>query len=400
MSHRVASELAHMPRLVQDVSVDEQDAVIAEILEKALDEGRASVQRGPELLPVLKEAGVVDAGGFGLTILIAGIVAALRGTDPGDIDFSEIDGLKPARVTHPQHESSTYRYCTNFAVTGKGLNSSDWIDRLEQIGDSVLVVGDHTTLRVHIHTDHPEQVTSLFGSAGKVSRLDVADMDAQTLAREKRLSNGYKKCGVLALVTSDGLAELFRSMGATPLDGGSTLNPSTYELLAGIHGIHAEEVVVLPNSPNVIMTAERAAELSEKKVRVVPSRTQQAGLAAAVVLDSAKNAKKNAEAMVAVLGEIRTGAVTRAARADSEGRFSVGDAIGIIGEEVVSWGEPAAALSHVLNALGESSELLTLIAGEKAPLDLEAVSSLAPGDVEVEYLYGGQPHYWWLITAE
>jgi dihydroxyacetone kinase-like predicted kinase len=196
------------------------------------------------------------------------------------------------------------------------------------------------------------------------------------------------------------MANMFRSLGATPLDGGPTLNPSTYELLAGIHSVPAEEVVVLPNSPNVRMAAERAAELSDKTVRVVPSRSQQAGLAAAVALESNRGAKGNAEAMMAALEAIKTGAVTEAARDDGEQRFRAGEAIGFIEEELVAWGEVEATLRAVLDSLAADAELLTLIAGPGAPLGPDQVGALIPDGVEFELSDGAQPSYWWLLSAE
>jgi uncharacterized protein len=309
-------------------------------------------------------------------------------------------------VTHPQHHSSSYRYCTNFAVTGDRLEPAPWIDRLEAIGDSVLVVGDARTLKVHVHTDDPEQATGLFDGVATVSRLDVADMRLQMAERTGRLTDGDgdgaapATCGVLAVVAGDGMAALFGSLGAVPLNGGKTLNPSTYDLLAGIHGVAAEQVVVLANSPNVIMAAERAAELSDKTVRVVRSRSQQAGLAAAVALDPGKDADANAAAMEEALAHVRTGAVTEAARDDTSERFRRGEAVGFVDEELVAWGEPAATLEAVLGALAREAELVTLIAGDGVPLDEDAVTALAPAEVELEYSYGGQPSYWWLIAAE
>ena len=283
MAHRVASELAHM------------DAAAARAGRRRRAPGRADrrgaragARRRPELGParprpaaVLREAGVVDAGGFGLTVIFAGVVAALRGTEA-----PELDHHAPARVTHPQHESSTFRYCTNFAVTGEALDPTAWIEALEAIGDSVLVVGDQRTLKVHVHTDEPERATGAvrrrrLGLAPRRGRHARAGPAAHRAAPPSR----PRRCGVVAVVAGKGMEELFTSLGATPLPGGPTLNPSTYELLAGIHDVPAEEVVVLPNSPNVLMAAERAAELSEKKVFVVPTRSQQAGLAAAVALD-------------------------------------------------------------------------------------------------------------------
>jgi DAK2 domain fusion protein YloV len=401
MAHRVASELAHMPdtRLGPDAPPDVQDTAIAEVLERAIDAGQESVKRGPELLPVLREAGVVDAGGYALTIIFAGVVAALRGAEA-----PELEHHAPARVTHPQHESSTFRYCTNFAVTGDDLDDSRFIRELEQLGDSVLVVGDRATLKVHVHTDEPERATGLFEGAGTVSRLDVADMHEQIGERTERLGarNGGEQatCGALAVVAGEGMRSLFEGLGVHALDGGPTLNPSTYDLLAGIHDVPAEQVVVLPNSPNVIMAAERAAELSEKHVRVLPTRSQQAGLSVAVALEPGRDAKANAAAMEDELAEIRTGAVARAARDDAGGRFRAGEAVGYVEEELVAWGQPEATLGDVLGRLGDGAELVTCIAGDGAPLDGDGVAALAPDDIELEQSFGGQPNWWWLLSAE
>jgi uncharacterized protein len=397
MAARVASEVAHLdePRLHQNVDDEQQNAMIAKVLEAALRSGELSVARGPELLPILREAGVVDAGGYGLTVMFAGVIAALRGSEAPKLAHHS-----PARITHPQHESTTYRFCTNFAVTGEGLDPGAWNDQLERFGDSVLVVGDRHTLKVHLHTDEPERATALFGEIGEVSRLDVADMTEQVQNRSSRLAEAVQRSGVLAVVAGSGMSELFEGLGAVALDGGSTLNPSTYELLAGIHDVPAEEVVVLPNSPNVIMAAERAAELAEKTVVVVPSRSMQAGLAAAVALDPSKGAEENAVAIGEALDHVRTGAVTHAARDDAEGRFRRGDAVGFVDEQLVAWGEPEETLEAVLGELGREAELLTLIEGHGAPLDSGGVAQLVPGGVDVEYSRGDQPAYWWLIAAE
>jgi DAK2 domain fusion protein YloV len=397
MASRVASEIAHMdePRLQHRVSDATQNEMLAYVLEHALDAGQSSVKRGPELLPILRDAGVVDAGGYGLTVIFAGVIAALRGADPPPLEH-----YAPARITHPQHESSTYRYCTNFAVIGEGLDPAPWVHRLEAIGDSVLVVGDARTLKVHVHTDDPERATGLFDGAGAVSRLDVADMHEQVQQRTDRLAEAIQCCGVLAVVSGDGMRELFEGLGAAVLDGGATLNPSTYELLAGIHGVPAEEVVVLPNSPNVRMAAERAAELSEKTVRVVPTRSMASGLAAAVVLDPDGDAATNAAAMEETLQRVRTGGVTEAARDDAQGRFRRGDSVGFIDEELVAWGEPGETLEVVLGELGREAELLTVIEGDGAPLHGDAVAALAPTGAELELSRGGQPSWWWLVAAE
>jgi len=399
MATRVATDLAHMgdTRLGSEGDPAVQNEVIADVLERALQAGEESVRRGPEMLEILRTSGVVDAGGHALTIIFAGVIAALRGTDAPEVAHH----AAPARISHPEHSSSTYRYCTNFAVTGSALDPGEWITPLEAIGDSVLVVGDAATLKVHVHTDEPGSATGLFDGAGAVSHLDVADMYAQVQARAERLDAATQvRCGGLAVVSGTGMRALFESLGVHVLDGGPTLNPSTYELLAGIHDVPAEEVVVLPNSSNVVMAAAHAAELSEKVVHVSAARSQQSGLAAALALDPSRPAADNLVAIDAALAGMRTGAVAPAARDDGEGRFQAGDAVGFVDDAIVAWGAPAPTLAAVLDDLGAEAELLMLIAGEGAPLDEASVRALGPPDVELEHEHGGQPAYWWLVSAE
>ena len=240
-----------------------------------------------------------------------------------------------------------------------------------------------------------------------MSHLDVADMHAQVVERAEKLSaNGHaapaevQRCGALAVVAGRGMRRLFESLGAYVVDGGPTLNPSTMELLAAIHDVPAEEVVVLPNSANVIMAAERAAELSEKLMLVEPTRSQQAGLTAAVALDPNRSAEENGVAMREAIVELCIGSVAPAARDDVHGRFSAGDAVGFVDEQIIAWGEPEATLAAVIRSLARDRELVTCISGEGAPLDDERIQSLAPEGVELEVREGGQPAYWWLLAAE
>jgi uncharacterized protein len=435
MAHQIVTDLAHSPespRLDPDAPPGQQDAAIAAALERAVTTGQESVKRGPELLAALRDAGVVDAGGYGLTIIFAGVVAALRGDEP-----PELDHYAPARISHPEHHSSTYRFCTNFAVTGTGLSSGNFIAPLEELGDSVLVVGDATTLKVHVHTDEPELATAVFAQAGEVSRLDVADMRLQVSEREERLRDDSAavdgagaegggdrrddspstrlaptvaphpagegprvRCGAVAVVSGNGLRAMFEQLGVHTIDGGPTLNPSTYDLLAAIHEVQAEEVVVLPNSANVIMAAEHAAELSDKQVLVAPATSQQAGLAAAVALEPDRSVEENARALSDALAHLRTGAVAEAARDDTKGRFGRGEAVGFVADEVVSWGAPGETLQAVLETLADGAELISVLAGRNAPLQAAEIAGLVNGGVELEQHDGGQPAYWWLLAAE
>ncbi len=186
------------------------------------------------------------------------------------------------------------------------------------------------------------------------------------------------------------------------IDGGPTLNPSTYELLAGIHEVGAEEVVVLPGSRNVVMAAERAAELSDKQVRVVPAVSQQASLAAAIALMPDVGVAENAAAMIAAIESLRIGAVAPAARDDARGRFTRGQAVGFLEGEVVAWGEPQRTLLAVIEQLADEAELISVLSGQGAPLSDREIEEMVNGSVqaELELRQGGQPAYWWLLSAE
>lgn len=400
MANTISQRLAHMERtrLGPDSTDDEQDELLAEVLEAAIEAGEAAVERTPEQLDVLARAGVVDAGAYALVLIVAGIVAGLRGGDDGVV--SEIPHHEPARITRPHHEDSRFRYCVNFVVTGEGLEARSFVLRLEELGDSVLVVGDEATLRVHVHTDDPAAARALFDGVGTVQLVDEADMREQISAREDRLAAPPNHTGVVAVAAGDGMRRLYEGLGAYVVDGGPTLNPSTDELLAGIHAVPAEEVVVLPNSSNVFMAAEQAAELSEKPARVVRCSSPQAGLAALVELDPDRAAGENVQRLSEALALIRSGAVAPAARDDAEGRFVRGDAVGFVGDGLVAWGGAGSTLATTIEVLSEDAEIVTVIEGEGAPIPLAEIPAQVPEGVEIELHRGGQPHYWWLLAAQ
>jgi uncharacterized protein len=404
MASRVAHDLAHMDttRLGPDAGAAEQDELLAEVLENALEAGKEAVERGPEQLAVLRESGVVDAGAYGLTVIIAGCLAALRGDAAPELEHQ----YAPAALHRPEHESSSFRYCTNFAVIGQNLDAGSFMPKLEDLGDSVLVVGDDRTLRVHVHTDDPDAAVALFEAVGEVSRFDVADMHEQVAGRTARLSGDGQPdvakavCAVVAVASGAGLQRLYEELGVLVVDGGATMNPSTYELLAGIHAAPAAEVVVLPNSQNVILAAEKAAGLSDKPARVVPTTAPQEGLAALLAFDPGRGSEHNGRAVGDAAELLTVGGVAPAARADARGRFDAGEAVGYAGGELVAWGDPAATLAATLERISDGAELVTCIAGADPPLGRERVEAGVPADVEFEYHEGGQPAWWWLLCAE
>jgi DAK2 domain fusion protein YloV len=411
MAHRVARELAHMEttRLDSGASDVDQDRLLADVLEHALEAGREAVERGPEQLDALREAGVVDAGAYGLTIIVAGVTAALRGDEAPELEHHSAPAPVERSLHKPHHESSEFRFCTNFVVLGEGLEARPHVSTLEAIGDCVLVVGDERTLRVHVHTDEPERAAAVFEGVGEVARFDVADMDEQVAERGVRLAAGAgeapaapapARCQPVAVATGPGLARLYEELGARVVDGGATANPSTLELLAGIDAVGAEEAVVLPNSANVVLAAERAANLAQRPVEVVPTASPQEGLAILVGFDPAAPAADNAAALGGAVARVATGGVAPSARDDPQGRFRAGEAVGYVDERLVAFGDPVTTLATVMAALAEGRELITCLAGEGAPAGAEAVEAVTPAGVELELHEGGQPAWWWLLSAE
>lgn len=410
IASRVSQMVAHMDEGSFPMNVDAatQDGALAELMDGAVTVGEKSVARSPDLLPLLKESGVVDSGGYGMVVIMSGILAALSG-DAAAADRVAHHSAPAPGGTHGHH-SSEFRWCTNFAVTGSELAPDRFRTELARLGDSVLVVGDQATLRIHVHTDRPDDAMALFREFGDVVDVELEDMQEMTAARSRRLSapdgvvsvagDAGAACGVVSVTGADGIAELFRGLGATVVDGGETLNPSTEELLAAIEAAPEPEVVVLPNSNNVILAAENAVELASKRALVVPTATQQAGLAATVAFRPSRDAEQNVRAISDALEVVRTAAVAPAARDDADGRFGRGDAVGFIDDALVAWGAPEETLRTVLERVGDGAELMTCIAGEAPPLDAEAVRRLAPPQAELELLDGGQPNWWWLISAE
>ena len=406
MAHRVAQDLAHMDqtRLGPGAPAEEQDQLLADVLSRALEAANEAVARGPEQLRALREAGVVDAGAYGLTVIMAGVLAALRG---GEVELAHQEvahGLET--LHHADHESSKFRYCTNFAITGDELQADRFVPRLEKIGDSVLVVGDAHTMRVHVHTDDPQLAVDVFDGAGEVSRLEVADMREQIAQRDARLgavlidAPGVGRCAIVAVATGEGLVDMYRREGAIVVDPGAKMNPSTYELLAAINSSGTDEVVVLPNSANIVMAAERAAELSERAARVVATRSPQEGLTAIVAYNRDASAEDNAEALWGAVSMLVTGGVAPAARDDALGRFRTGDAVGYAGDELVAWGEPTEVLRATIEKLAEGRELVTCIAGAEAPLGMDEVEQALPDGLELDFHEGGQPAWWYLLAVE
>jgi DAK2 domain fusion protein YloV len=379
-------------------------------LESIIAAGDATVVKTREMLPVLKEAGVVDAGAAGLVEIVRGIAAALSGEPLAEMPEHD-HGEAGIEAIH--QELSRYRYCTVFVVEGDHLDAEALEGELEQIGDSLLVVGDPSALKVHVHTDDPGRALSLGVARGAIGGVEIANMHEQTLEREERLLHAVPAeatladtSAVVAVAAGDGNRELIESFNAVVVDGGRTMNPSTADLLAAIEAVQASEVVVLPNNGNVIMSAEQAADHSSKKVRVVPTTSLQAGLAALVAFDGTRDAEANAAEMREAIASVATGAVTIASRDVELNGVAVrkGKWLGLADGHPVAGGNTFDEVAHAVleHLLAEPRGVLTLLTGEEPqPLDtLLAELAAEHPDVELDVHAGGQPHYALLLSAE
>jgi uncharacterized protein len=370
--------------------------------------GEEAVARTPEQLEVLREAGVVDAGGAGLLEIVRGLAAAAAGVELPDVPVER----EELSVDAIHQELSKYRYCTTFVIEGEDLDSYEIEGELEQLGDSLLVVGDPEALKVHVHTDEPGRALEVGTRVGVIDRVEIANMHEQTAQRSERLlvavpDAPQTPCGVVAVVAGDGNRKLFESLGATKIvEGGQTMNPSTADLVAAIDAMDADEVIVLPNNANVILTAEQAAGLADKPVEVVATDSIPAGLGAMVSFSPDRPAGENAADMRETLETIRTGEVTIASRDVEMNGLAVkrGAWLGLAGGKAVAGGddfeEVAAAVAESL--LDEPSGILTLLKGADEPdLDglLKRIEELHP-DLELDVQAGGQPHYPLLLSAE
>ena len=368
--------------------------------------GDETVARTREMLPVLRDAGVVDAGAAGLVEIVRGIAAVITGEVlPEPPELEEELGIEAVH-----QELSRYRYCTVFVVEGSDLDVASLEGELEQLGDSLLVVGDRTALKVHVHTDDPGRALSAGVARGVVGGVEVANMHEQALEREERLlhvvASEGARASLVAVVSGAGNRALFESGGAIVVDGGETMNPSTSDLVAALESAPTDDVVLLPNNKNVIMAAEQAADHSAKHVRVVPTTSLQAGLAALVAFDETVGGEENGDAIQDALGEVATGAVTIASRNVHLNGVEVrkGAWLGLAEGEPVAGGETFDEVVRAVLArlMAQPRGLLTLLTGDEAPeLDaLLAELAVAYPELEFEVHEGGQPHYALLLAAE
>src|SRR5918997_4148379 len=381
-----------------------------EVLRIAAREAHASVKRTPELLDVLAEAGVVDAGGLGVAVILDGLVAALGDEKLASEDLLEEErpqgGGKPLREAVAHSAEEAWGYCTEFFVDGFSGDEKGFEARIQELGKSVLVIPDDDLIKVHLHTQDPGGALTYASGFGRLSGVKVEDMEAQTRARVQGESQpvppkAVANIGVVATSRGTGNRKLFESMGAVVVEGGQAANPSAQELARAVEAAGVANVILLPNNKNVVSTAEGLGELVEARTHIVRTTSIACGLAAMAGYDPDGEPDEVVDDMREIAQELRCAEVTRAVRdVRIDGReVRKGAYVGLLDGEllVVEDGVEAAALKLVGCMLKEGADVVTLLRGEE--LEEADAERIAEGircmraDLLVEVKYGGQPLY-------
>jgi hypothetical protein len=382
--------------------------------------GRVAVEKTTEQLPALQKAGVVDAGGYGLLVLFRGLAAGIAELMHAGITISAAQvALRTGDAQVPATPSveaasalSAYRYCTSLLITGDDIDRTAFEAFLLPVGDSALVVGDRRMIKIHVHTNDPGMVLSEALKLGTIGEVEINDMHEQTKARDERLHGKQRLAEgtvVVAVVAGEGNKALFRELGCQAIvDGGQSMNPSAAQLLEAVDSLGADEVVVLPNNGNVVLTAEQAAGMSARHIAVVPSTSIPVGLAAMVAYDADGDAVGNARLMGEAIEEVHSAEVTRAVR-DSEldgVEVRKGQAMGLVdGKLVAAADDLETAFRGVLQAFAEADAgfitVLTALNGSGLERErLEMLAAETVPDAEIRFHEGGQPLYPILASAE
>ena len=428
-------------RAVRDgaLAVASDEATLSEVLQAGLDRGREILAKTPDMLPVLKQAGVVDAGGKGLVYVLEGALQALSGgAKPSSPALrSGTDDSKPqeqTRVKVEELETANIRfpYDTQLLVSGESIPLSLLRSRLLENGDSLLVVGSEKLARVHIHTAAPGDVLTVCLEYGMLSQVTVDNMIEQSRQASEsyllssnvvggepvRLSSQYmtadvpevKEVGIVGVATGDGLKEIMTSLGCDlVLDGGSTMNPSTAELAEAVKTVHAKKIIFLPNNSNIFLAAKQAKKLVGRNMYIIPSKNIPQGISALLSLNLTEDMSHNLKRAAKAIKRVKTGEVTFAARDGKFGRHNMkqGDILGLVDGKVEAVGhEPEVMLSSIVRRMVRpDDEVVTIYCGQEVGEEarqqvLGKVREVVGDKVEVEVHQGGQPLYYYIVSVE
>ena len=402
------------------------------VMNTVLTEAKKALSKTPEFLPVLRQAGVVDAGGQGLVYIYEGMLAALRGEED---DASEVLPDDLSSISDLAHESAQskldpadiqFGYCTEFMVNlmtdrreTEVFEEAEFRRALEQFGDSILVVSDDELVKVHIHAEYPGDVLNFAMKFGDLKKIKIENMREQyddvvnktpaPKAKAEEKPAEKTPYGIVAVASGKGIADIFRSMGAdVVIEGGQTMNPSTEDLVRAVEQLHAEHVIILPNNKNIILTAEQVGEVVGQPVHVLPTRTIPQGMAALLSFDATVSPEENKENMTEAFQEVKSGEITVAVRDSQVDGYQIeqGNYLGILeGKiEVVDKDLNQTSLALLADMIEEDTDIVTIFYGEaleeaEAQDLVQTLEDQYP-DVEIELYDGGQPVYYYLFAVE
>jgi DAK2 domain fusion protein YloV len=397
------------------------------VVRAACKAAKAATDNTPTQLAILREAGVVDAGGFGLQVILEGFLRTFEESESDAAPARVASGRRPAPAqVNLELPEEGWGYCTEFLIEGTGMNVDEIRDTIAGMGNSALVVGDEDLIRVHVHTNEPTSVLAYASGVGTLARTKVDDMSKQhrvilesELPAPSAATNGSQApraaptrpngVGLVAVVAGGGLANIFRGLGVDAVvEGGQTMNPSTQDMLQAVESVPYQEVILLPNNANVILAAQQVPELTKKKVHILRSRTVPQGIAAVVAFNPTQGAVENLASMVAAKDQVQTIEVTHAVRDSKANGVAVkkGDVIALINDKLKHSGHDyGSVVSLALRDIKpDDYELVTVYKGvgaedEDLKLLTDAIGRDFPG-LEVEVQEGGQRHYPFILSVE
>ncbi len=391
------------------------------LLKQSIDYGNQILNKTPDMLPVLKQAGVVDSGGKGLIYILSGAFESMYSKEDIVLDEIEKSQKSDFSALSTVAKNITYGYCTEFFVNVKNVKSkvvSDLKKYLSNMGDSIVVVNDESIIKVHVHSNHPGLIIEKALSIGELSNLKIDNMRQQHTSKidfnKKETPNDKPKfnvkTGFISIATGDGISEIFRNLGVNiVIEGGQTMNPSTEDILKAIDSFNCENIIILPNNKNIILAAEQASKLvKNKNIIVLPTKTMPQGISAMISYEENKPLNTNIELMKEAISQVKTGQLTFAVRDTNidDKKIKQGDILGIIENniEVVSNNLEEATKQLVSKIVDNKSEIITLYYGKDIKLEqakeLKNYISETYPNCDIELHNGKQPLYYYIISVE
>lgn len=386
------------------MELSRKETDVVEFFKAVIDHGNLVLDKTPEMLPVLKDAGVVDAGGKGLVVILEGALKAVLGEEEVELEIaSQTIGKASQQLEH----DIEFGYCTEFIVNSTEGDPEALKRELEDFGDSMLVVGGEGIIKVHIHTNNPGEVLERALKSGELIDIKIDNMRYQH--HENYSSKELQKYGIVAISVGDGIAQIFEDLRVDRIiSGGQTMNPSTEDILKAVDSIDAENVIILPNNKNIILAATQAKELSKKNIEVLLTKSIQQGISAMIVFDESQEFQENIENMTEAFEAIKVGEVTFSVKDTViDGReISKGDIMGIASKKIECVGQSVPEVTKELleHLVDEDSEIVTLFYGEDISEDeaesLRQSLETKYSDIDIEMIQGGQPLYYYLVSVE